>query len=51
VRGTVFHIKANPHKGGFEGVTRMHVTQNKAKWRSTVNTIVDLLVPLEAGKS
>jgi len=51
VRGTVVHINMNPHKEGFEGVTRIHVVQNKVKWRSAVNTIMDLLVPLEAGKS
>jgi hypothetical protein len=51
MRGTVVHIDMNPHKGGFEGFTRKHAAQNKVKWRSTVNTIMDLLVPIEAEKS
>jgi hypothetical protein len=34
VRGTVVHINMSPHKGGFEGVTRMYVAQNIVEWRS-----------------
>jgi len=41
VLGTVVHINMNPHTVGFEGVTRLHVAQNKVNWCTTVNTIRD----------
>jgi hypothetical protein len=34
---------------GWEGVDWMHVAQNRGKWRTFVNTVMNLRVPLKAG--
>jgi len=41
MHGTVVHINMNPHKGGFQVVTRLHIAQNKVNLWTTVDTIMD----------